>query len=60
MPYWILCGIDSDIVGGEYFNGFGGHNFSSVKAELNVGINEAIDDLEAGKVARPIIDMVRE
>ena len=32
MPYWIVTGIDSEIVDGQTYSGFGGLNFASKEA----------------------------
>lgn len=34
MPYWLLVTLDTDIIGGELFSGFGGVNFASTKVKL--------------------------
>jgi len=31
MPYWLLCGIDTDRIDGRLYNGFGGVNYSSTE-----------------------------
>jgi hypothetical protein len=34
MPYWVLCKIDAETVGGGYYSGFAGNNFRFDPAQL--------------------------